>query len=83
MPPMDHGFPPAVLRIAQPYNSPFRAHQKRGIRVRFVQFVVGMFGNGDFEAPGLQTLGKPGNKRRFAGIAEPYDTDGLHTDLLW
>ena len=83
MPPMDHGFALAVLRIAQPHNGPFRAHQKRGIRVRLVQFVMGVFGNGDFEASGFQTLGKPGNERRLAGIAEPYDTDGLHTDLLW
>ena len=48
-----------------------------------VQFVMGVFGNGDFEASGFQTLGKPGNERRLAGITEPYDTDGLHTDLLW
>lgn len=83
MPPMDHGFALAVLRIAQPHDGPFRAHQKRGIRIRLVQFVMGVFGNGDFEASGFQTLGKPGNERRLAGIAEPYDTDGLHTDLLW
>ena len=83
MPPMDHGFALAVLRIAQPHDGPFRAHQKRGIRVRLVQFVMGGFGNGDFEASGFQALGKPGNERRLAGITEPYDTDGLHTDLLW
>ena len=54
MPPMDHGFALAVLRIAQPHNGPFRAHQKRGIRIRLVQFVMGVFGNGDFEASGFQ-----------------------------
>ena len=80
---MNHGFPAPGPQIAQPNDGPTGFHEQRRIRIRLIQLMMRIFGNGNPQSLCFETFGKPGNQCGLPRIAESHNTYGLHDKNSW